>query len=626
MSQKGISFRLNFHVTAIAILIIAIVVYINFHYSNKILIDKIEEGAINQCDLVISRISRITIGAEEIAKNASYQVLYYNQHNDLEFFLKQVASTNPVIESLHVEFLGVKNQEFSVCNSVNHCKRKCNRSDDIFSEGASTRQRGVWSKPFYCDNDSTHLLVTYRHPVFNPNSEEIVGFVYCEISLRKINEMLSKMTISHNGFAFIVNKEGYYLTYPRADWILKKNIFFNSSFIPDEKLNFLEHIKSRPNGVYRGISRYFNQQPAWFYFARLANTNWLAIIVVPEGELFKEIHLIYKKILWVCGLGILILFLINMLIFKWILTPLAKVAEAIHEFSSIPGTEYNTKDEIKILKDSLGSWQAQYGSLMKEKAQSEYEKLRYEKELKSAREIQQNIVPEGKANFLDHPEIDLYATLMPAEKVGGDLYDYFFIDQTHLLIAIGDVSGKGIPASLFMAVASTLIKTNAKILSSKDIVAEVNRELSHRNSDQYFLTLFVGILDINTGVLDFCNAAHNYPYILQADRTMKSLSQSHGLPLGIYRDKTYSSSVVELSQNDMMILYTDGVINATDDKNKYYGTDRLEKNIMNLTDLTAEEVVNKLLGSLLIFKGESPQSDDISILVLKYLKKTESQA
>ena len=285
----------------------------------------------------------------------------------------------------------------------------------------------------------------------------------------------------------------------------------------------------------------------------------------------------------------------------------------------------NTRDEIKILKDSLISWQVKYGSLIKEKTQNEDEKKKLERELKSAREIQQNIVPEGKAFFPNHPEIDLFATLMPAGKVGGDLYDYFLIDDNHLLLAIGDVSGKGIPASLFMAVASTLIKTNARILSSKDIVAEVNRELNTRNSDQYFITLFVGVIDMTTGILDYCNAAHNYPYILKADGQVHVLSKSHGLPLGIYRDKTYKSSTFELQQNDTLILYTDGVINATDDKSQYYGTERLGKNIHNLTDLFSEEIVNKLLNSIKIFKGDSPQSDDISILAFRYLKKTKSQ-
>lgn len=620
MSQKGISFRLNSHVTAFAVLIIAIVVYINFHFSKKTLTGKIEEGAINQSNLVVSGISRITVGTEEIAKNASFQAIYYHQHNDIDLFLKGVTTANPILESIHIEFIGEKDQNFTCCNNEAHCIHRCSKLEEIYPAGSDTIRRGIWSKPFYCANDSTHLLVTYRYPIVAAESKKIIGFVYCEISLRKMNQMLSKMKINHGGYAFIIDKSGNYITHPRDNWVLKKNVFSNPAFIPENKTKFEENIKNGKNSVHYGISEFFNNKPVWFYVAHLASTNWMAVIVMPEAELFKEIHVIFEKILWVCGIGIIVLFILNMLIFRRILTPLASIAEAIHEFTSLPGKGYDTKDEIKILKDSLESWQEKYGSLMKEKTQNDFERSKFERALKSAREIQQNIVPEGKASFAEHPEIDLYATLMPADKVGGDLYDYFFIDKTHLLIAIGDVSGKGIPASLFMAVASTLIKANARILSSKEIVAEVNRELSNRNSDQYFLTLFVGVLDVETGVLDFCNAAHNYPYILRANGTIHALSKSHGLPLGIYRDKTYKSSTAELEFNDTMVLYTDGVINATDEKNQYYGTDRLEKNLLNMSDLSSEELVVKLLQSLTIFRGNNTQADDISILSLKYKK------
>ena len=617
MSQRGISFRLNSQVTVIAVIIISVIVYINYHFTKKVLIGKIEEGAVNQSNLVISSISRITVGTEEIAKNVSFQALYFYQHNDIGTLLKQVAKANPILESVHVEFPEFDNARFTVCSNEEHCKRRCNNSDSIFA--ADSLGNGIWSKPFYCGNDTTHLLVAYRYPIFKPETRTIIGHVYCEVSLRKIRQMLSQIPISHNGYAFLADETGLCLTHPDLTWILKKNIYSNPFFTEETKTEIQTVVRSGQSMSKYGISEYFNNKPAWFYFARLVNTNWITVIVIPESELFKEIHQIFQKILWVCGLGIIFLFIINMLIFSWVLTPLARVSEAIYQFSSIPGGKKNTKDEVKILKDSLENWQEKYGKLITEKDRSESEKVRYEKELKSARDIQQNIVPEGRAKFLDHPEIDLFATLMPAGKVGGDLYDYFFIDKTHLLIAIGDVSGKGIPASLFMAVASTLIKTNAKLLQSRDIVAEVNKELSNRNTDQYFLTLFVGVLDLETGKLDFCNAAHNYPYILHQDGTIDALSKSHGLPLGIYRDKTYKSSSVELVYDDKLILFTDGLINSIDDKNNYYGTGRLENNLLNMSDLSSEEIVNKLISSLSIFKGDMPQSDDISILIFRYL-------
>jgi sigma-B regulation protein RsbU (phosphoserine phosphatase) len=626
MSQKGISFRLNSHVTAFAILIISAIVYLNYHSSNKILIEKIEEGAINQSNLVISRISRITIGTEEIAKNVSNQAVYYYQHNDLDLFLNQVLESNSILESIHVEFADDQQTSFSACTSTVHCRHRCNAEIDIFSDSTSTSDKGIWSKPFYCMNDTSHLLVTYRLPILQPESKKNIGFVFCEISLRNMKEMLSKIKIGEQGYAFIINEEGNFITHPNESWVLRKNIFKNPPGNFHSNLSDIESkIKRGETVTGHGISEYLNNEKAWYYFAPLTNSSWSVIIVIPDKELFEEIDLIFQRIILISGLGILLLFIMNMLIFRRILMPLAEIASAISRFSNSSGKTKKTKDEIKLLVDSLEDWQTKYGVLIKQQTHTATEKLKLDKDLKSARDIQLNIIPAGKPTFIDHPEIDLSAILKPAETVGGDLYDYFFLDKHHLLVAIGDVSGKGISASLFMAIASTLIKANSKTISTKDIVSRVNLELSERNSHQYFITLFIGILDVRSGIMDYCNAAHNFPYILHPDGSVQTLSKSHGLPLGIYKNKTYKSSKIEMKYGDVLLLYTDGVINSLDVNNQHYGIEKLENNLHNLIDLTSDEVVTRLVKSIAIYEGENSQADDITLLAVKYLPKTESQ-
>ena len=633
MSKKGISFRLNTHITSLAILIITIIVYINYHFSNALIIGKIEDGAINQSNLVISRISRITVGTEEIAKNVSHQALYYYKNNDLDFLLRQVLKSNTILERIYVELIDNHRNRILKFSSDEPDHLICNPDSindeqDIYNLkiGNPSLNYGFWTDPFYFQNDTTHLLVSYQMPIYNPATKEITGIVSCEVSLNKIRQLLSEIIIGENGYAFIIDKKGNYLTHPQIDWIWNKNLFKKPSAIfKDGIVDIESKIKSGGRGVGHGISQYKINQKAWFYFAPLSNANWMIIIVFPEKELYKEINVVYQKIILVSGVGIFLLFLLNMLIFRRVLDPLVRITDAIQRFTSIPGTKRKSKDEIKLLAESLEDWQAKYGILINDQYRTARDKIKFEKDLKSAQEIQLNIVPTGKPTFQEHPEIDLYAILKPAETIGGDLYDYFFIDKNHLLITIGDVSGKGIPASLFMAIASTLIKSNAKILSSKDIVSRVNKELSERNSNQYFVTLFLGILDLRSGILDYCNAAHNYPYILHVDGTFKTLSKSHGLPLGIYKEKTYKSSSIDLQFGDMLILYTDGVINASDTNKQHYGIEKLEKNIQNLNNLTSEEVVNRLLRSIIIFEGDNRQADDISLLALRYLKKSENQ-
>lgn len=635
MNQKGISFRLNTHITTIAIFIIAAIVYSNYHFSKKILLNKIEEGAINQSNLVIAKISRITVGTEEIAKNLSAQVLYYQKHNDLSFFLSKILESNHTIQNIEVDLLEPKQNsivkyspdmpEHPICASdiswLDLYFRLVKQKEDSLSSG-------LWTDPFYCKIDTTHLLVAFLFPVYTPGSNEISGMVSCQISLRNIRDLLSDIKISQTGYAFIIDKTGDFITHPREQWILSKNLFEKPSSIFKGNIEQVEtQIRNSQRGADHGLSLYLNNQKSWFYYAPLQNTGWKVIIVFPENELFSEINIVFRRISMVAIIGIFLLFVLNIYVFRKLLDPLERVTQAIQRFTSTPGKESRSRNEIKMLAESLENWQIKYGLLIREQTQTAKEKLKIEKDLKSAREIQFNIFPSGTPNSIQYKDIDLFAVLNPAETLGGDLYDYFFIDETHLLIAVGDVSGKGIPASLFMAIASTLIKTHSKTLSSKDIVSKVNNELSDRNSNQYFLTLFLGILNLETGILDFCNAAHDYPYILQhGGRTIYTLSKSHGLPLGIYKEKTYKSSTVELMYGDMLVLFTDGVINSRNINDKHYGTKRLLQMIRTLNDLTAEEAVSKILNSIRLFEGNQAQSDDITLMAIKYLHKTKNQA
>lgn len=634
MSQKGISFRLNTHITTIAIIIIAAIVYLNYHFSKKILEGKIEEGAINQSNLVISSISRITVATEEIAKNVSSQALYFHKQNDLDFLMNQVLVSNKILESIYIELID-NEQNRLLKFSSNKSGQNTFEADSLntgqfISEMKSdngTIQNGAWSDPFYYRFDTTNLLVSYKMPIYYPETKEIGGIVSCEISLQQMNKMLSEIKIGENGYSFIILQSGYVITHPRNDWILKKNLFETPSLIFNDDLQKVKSdILNGRRGASHGMSEHLNKQKAWYYFAPLLSSKWTIVIVIPENELFKEIGVVFQIILMVSGIGILILFLVNMFVFRRLLEPLVRITDAIQRFTSFSGQEKKSKNEIIRLAESLEDWQARYGVLIDERTKTASEKFKFQKDLKSASEIQQNIIPSGYPAFPEHPEIDLYATLKPAELVGGDLYDYFFIDNEHILFAIGDVSGKGIPASLFMAIASTLIRSNSKALSSKEIIEGINNELGDRNPNQYFLTLFIGILDISTGIMDYCNAAHDYPYILHPDGTVQTLSKSHGIPLGIYKNKIYKSNTVELQYGDLILFYTDGVINSRNSAGTHYGIEKLKSNIQRLTDLSAKEVVNNILQDIMTYEDESHQSDDISLMALKFLNETKNQA
>jgi len=634
MNKKGISYRLNWAITSIAILIIAITGYINYRFNDYLLIAKIEEGAIYQSNLVVSKISRITIGTEEITRNISYQTLYFYKRNDLSLYLKQVLASNKTLESVQVELVDSLKEDVTKF-SANRLSEAICKPEPLIDEtyirniqsGKIVPEGGGWSDIYYCQNDTSNLFVSYQYPFYTPGSNNIAGIVSSEVSLRKIKQLLTEIKIGDKGYAFIIDRAGRFITHPDERWILKRNFFDETSPLQRQSIKDIEFkIKKGGRGVGHGISEYLGHKKCWFFYAPLSNPEWTLIIVIPQKELFIEHDIYLYKILAVSIIGVIILFLLNMIIFKKVLDPLARVTYAIHGFTSVPGKGRKIRNEIEMLAQSLEDWQVKYGRLIFEQSKTAKEKEKFYKDLKSAHEIQQNIIPSGYPAFKDHPEIDIYAVLKPAELIGGDLYDYYFIDEEHMLIAIGDVSGKGIPASLFMAIASTLIKSNSTILSSHEIIEKVNNELGDRNPNQYFITLFIGVLNVRTGILNYCNAAHNYPFILHADGTIRTLSKSHGIPLGIYKDRNYMSSTIELNEGDLLLLYTDGIINSRDKKGTLYGLEKLKDNLQGMNDLTTKEVVDKLLKGIENYEAQHPQSDDISIVAMRYIYKTKNQA
>ncbi|HDR52223.1 MAG TPA: hypothetical protein ENN90_11490, partial [Mariniphaga anaerophila] len=304
---------------------------------------------------------------------------------------------------------------------------------------------------------------------------------------------------------------------------------------------------------------------------------------------------------------------------KKLIKPLSVVTSRLTEFQDESETPVSTLNEVKQVSDTLEYLKAWFEQYRISREQEEQKSLRRKQDLMQASEIQQSLIKTTFPAFPERKEIDLYAIYKPAGVVSGDLFDYFFIDEDNLLLTIGDVSGAGIPAAIFMSVAQTLIKNSAVCRRAKSIVRKSNVELCTSNRHMYFLTLFLGVLNVKTGVLNFCNAAHYYPLILKQGGKVTELKLSHGLPLGLYPDKDYKDAKVVLDPGDIMVLYTDGVTEVHNAQGKQFGSDRLKESLKNMAGLSPEEIVRKLDTQLETFQGEQPQHDDLCLLVIKYM-------
>ncbi len=629
MYKRSIAFQLGFYVLMAVVIVISMIVFINYKHSKEIIMEKIEEVATHQASLIINEITRNVVNTQEVTRNVAGQTLYYHSHGDLQTFLHQVVKTNPVLSGMHAQLFG-NSDTLTYSTYWNKDGQLVDKTDFEFCsvfrypelvDLAIQKKAGIWSDPFYCPMDSTTLMISYFLPVID-EMDEPVGIIAGDINLKFLNKVIDDIKIGVSGFAFVASAQGFYLTHPQPEWVMKRNLFETSSQIFNGDRDYYRQIlQDGQAGSGFAYPELLDFEKSWFYFSPIPFTNWRVVIVIPTKELFDDLDIIFRKIILVSLLGFVAILLVVVLIFNKMFTPLRQIVRSIQRFSFGERGRRGKKNEIELLSDSLKELQFQYSTYVAEQNQVRKDKRKYEKDLKSAKEIQRTIIPQDYSILKERNEIDLYAILHPAESIGGDLYDFFFIDEKHLLFTMGDVSGKGIPAALFMAVANTMIKSKSTELSARNIVDVVNKALSKENSNQHFLTLFLGILDVETGILDYCNAAHSYPFLLRRNRELMQLEQTHGLPIGLYSNKTYKSHSVALSKGDVLFLYTDGVTDCKNLNSEMYGMERLSKFMAQTIDPEPKTMVDDLMKELADFKGETEQADDISLMALQFYGK-----
>jgi sigma-B regulation protein RsbU (phosphoserine phosphatase) len=252
-------------------------------------------------------------------------------------------------------------------------------------------------------------------------------------------------------------------------------------------------------------------------------------------------------------------------------------------------------------------------------AELERARKRMEDELNVGREIQMSMLPLTFPAFPERQEFDVFATLDPAREVGGDFYDFFFVDENRFCVCVGDVSGKGVPSALFMAVTKTLLKSNASMSgSTAAIISHVNTEVSRENKESMFVTAFIGILDVRSGDLVYTNAGHNPPFLKRRDGSIERIGKRHGPVIGAVEDLHYKEDRLTVEPGDLLLLYTDGVTEAMNPKSELFRESRLLEVLRSSGAATASSQVQATVDAVKKFEGAAEQADDITVLALGY--------
>jgi len=278
------------------------------------------------------------------------------------------------------------------------------------------------------------------------------------------------------------------------------------------------------------------------------------------------------------------------------------------------------KDEVGDLAVSFNSMTSRLTSTIDKLKEATAAKERMATELAIGHNIQMSMVPLKFPAFPERKDFDVHAALKPAFEVGGDFYDFFLIDDDTLCVCIADVSGKGVPAALFMAVTRTLVKAHASAgASSDEILERVNDDLAKDNDACMFVTLFLGLLDLKTGVMSFTNAGHNPSYIKRTSGAIERLDQLHGPVVAAMEEVPYGSGQVKLGSGDTLLLYTDGVNEAMNARQELFTEERLAELIRSHTWSGSDGAVKVVLDDVWAFQGDAEQADDVTVVALRYL-------
>ncbi|MDO4804963.1 MAG: SpoIIE family protein phosphatase [Lachnospiraceae bacterium] len=507
------------------------------------------------------------------------------------------------------------------------------------------------------DKETGQLCITSAMPVYGKN-QELLAVVGTDHFLSEIQKSIETMAVDDE-FQIILNHNGEVIFSPMTSGELMATGITESesikaaetiqpfdlresdnselaAFVTDTMLGKTETKRiTLSSGTY-----YMSGAPVrsigWTeisVFSQLKADELAVLMLDSYAKIQKEADASYQAGKRSSTFAIFVVLIVEIALLIWItlkqgrriVQPLNNITNRISELTEgdmefFMTDDYRTGDEIQVLAESFQTLTHKTVDYVKQVKQVSAEKERISTELRMANQIQDSMLPNTFPAFPDCTAIDIYATMTPAKEVGGDFYDFFFIDPNHLAMVIADVSGKGIPAALFMMISRTVIKNCAMLgRSAGQILEDSNRTLCSENKMEMFVTAWIGILDLRSGWLTTANAGHEYPAVYRT-RIGKFglLKDKHGLVLGGIENVRYKEYEFRMEPGDKIFVYTDGVVEAENGRHEFFGTDRLIKALNRVPHAGPEAVLASVRNGVGDFVGDEEQFDDLTMLCLEY--------
>lgn len=484
-----------------------------------------------------------------------------------------------------------------------------------------SRRKALWSNPFMEVNGN--IICSYCVPLYSA-SKQFLGVLAVDMSLADLTEEVQGVKPYPNSFLTIMDRNLNFVVHPDKNLIMKGNpaqVLDKNNYEVNETI-FID-IKNQV----RGIGAFGEKGDQKFlYYAPIKRLGWTVTLECDKDEIVAGVKQVRLQMVCTSLLGIIGLAFVCLILMRKFLHPIKLYSRAALQIAE---GDFHTRlpkmrdhNELWALGNSLDHMQHSLEQYIQELKKTTQEKGRIESELNIASKIQMAMIPKIFPPYPERDDIDIYATLIPAKAVGGDLYD-FFLRNEKLFFCVGDVSGKGVPASLVMAVTRSLLRIVAAQESSPErIVASLNNSMSDMNESNMFVTLFVGVLDLPTGRLKYCNAGHNPPVILDGEtHEVKMLDVKPNLPIALLPDMKYEMQETVISPNTTIFIYTDGLTEAENKEKELFGDDRMIEVLKGMENKTSKEQIETMLDAVHQHVKDAEQSDDLTMISIKCQRK-----
>ncbi|MBR3064955.1 MAG: SpoIIE family protein phosphatase [Bacteroidales bacterium] len=482
-------------------------------------------------------------------------------------------------------------------------------------------QKPCWTEPYDDVDESddkdmdTGMIVSYCKPIFKEDSV-LVGSISLDVSLKWLSETVTAVKPYPNSYCILVGRGGTYLVHPDPDKLFYQTLFTEGLVHADPDRYALGHsMQQREEGM-QVIN--LDGQKSFVFYKPLSTTGWSVAIVCPDSDILGGFYRISRIVMYIILASMILIFFLSAWLTHRQLTPLSTLADAAENIASgnLDSTlpEIDRIDEIGVLNRSFRNMQSSLVSHIDQLTKATAARESLNRELQIASNIQMAMVPHV---FPSREDVDVYAMMAPAREVGGDLYD-FFIQDEKLYFCIGDVSGKGIPASLMMSVARAMFRILAKQgLSPAEIARQINDLASEDNEQMMFVTMFMASLDLQSGVLNYCNCGHNAPVLISGrGKKPHFLDCKPNMAIGIMGGFAFEGQTVANFRGKSLFVYTDGLNEAENAEHEQFGEDRMlfllaEENFTN-----AQTTIETMHQAVTAHVNGAAQSDDLTMLCI----------